>query len=222
MSVVLEFSIAPGEFRLGEVLAGHEGLQYELERIVPTGEEVLPFVWVTGEEQQSFECAVRSHDAVAELSSLDRPDDRGLYRIEWTQPSSDLLATIDAADGTVLRARGDAKWVFQVRFANHDRLSAFHADVRERGIPIEVDRTISLAEVERDEGPFDLTGDQREALRLALEEGYFATPRVTNLEDLVDRLDISRQAMSRRIRRGNEKILRRVFPSVGNSAGDGH
>lgn len=220
MSIVLECTIPSGGFLLGEVLSGHGDVQYELERIVPTGGQVMPFVWVTGEERTAFEESVRSHSAVADLCVLDDLGERGLYRIDWNGSPTEFLQAIEDAEATVLSARGGDEWFFQIRFPVHDRLSAFHEDVRERGIPVDVDRTIPLSELEGGAHRFDLTSDQREALRLALREGYFATPRTTNLEDLADALDISRQATSRRIRRGNEKVLRRIFPAVGNSVPD--
>jgi predicted DNA binding protein len=65
---------------------------------------------------------------------------------------------------------------------------------------------------------FGLTPDQREALVLALNRGYFATPSEVTLDELADELDISRQALSTRIRRGNESILREVLLSTGRDA----
>lgn len=218
MSVVLEFTIAPEAFRLGEVLSG-SGMQFELERIVPTGGEVLPFVWVTGEGHDSFAEKIRSHGVVEELLVLDRLGDRGLYRIEWSESPTDLTEAIEAAGGSVVRAQGDDEWVFQVRFGDHDSLSGFHDDVRDRAIPIEIVRTFSLSAADDPVERFDLTPDQREALRLALRAGYFTTPRAVNLEELADEIDITRQAMSKRIRHGNEKILRGVLPAVGDDAG---
>jgi predicted DNA binding protein len=50
---------------------------------------------------------------------------------------------------------------------------------------------------------------------LALRHGYFDTPRETTLEELAVELDISRQALSERIRRGNERLLRQSLPTPG-------
>ena len=61
MSVILEFSIPARDFQLGEVLSGPPDMQIELERIVPTGEMIMPFVWATGENQAAFAARVRSH-----------------------------------------------------------------------------------------------------------------------------------------------------------------
>jgi predicted DNA binding protein len=50
---------------------------------------------------------------------------------------------------------------------------------------------------------------------LAVEEGYFATPKETSLSALADRLGISQQALSTRIRRGNERVLQATLARNG-------
>lgn len=208
MSVILEFTIAPEDFRLGQVLEGPSEMQFELERIVPTGYMVMPFVWVTGDDQAAFEEHVRTNPAVKELLVLDKLGDSGLYRIEWEESPMNLIEAIAEADASVLEARGNGDWVFRLRFNNHDKLSQFHNSIIDQGIPLHIDRTYTLSEATDHGHRFDLTQDQREALLLALERGYFATPREMTLDDLADELGISRQALSSRIRRANEKVLR--------------
>lgn len=51
--------------------------------------------------------------------------------------------------------------------------------------------------------------EQREALILAVERGYFAVPRETKLEEIAEELGITRQAASERVRRGAETVLRK-------------
>lgn len=216
MSVILEFTIDSGDFRLGQVLSGTPGTQFELERVVPTGQMVLPFVWVSGGDLAAFEEAVRADPAVEELLALDSLQDGGLYRVEWKESPTGLIEGIGRADGSILQARGSDEWQFRVRFSDHGALSDFHEYVIERDIPIHVDRTYTMAE--GSDQRFDITPDQREALLLALHRGYFATPRETTLEELADGLDITKQALSNRIRRGNESILRwALLPSSKNS-----
>ena len=65
----------------------------------------------------------------------------------------------------------------------------------------------------------EVSADQREALLLALDQGYFATPRESTLDEMAEKLDITKQALSVRIRRANEKVLSEVLLSsdVGSS-----
>ena len=211
MSIVLEFTIGAEEFSLGEVLSGPSGMRFELERIVPTGNMIMPFVWAIGGDQERFVDHVTENPLVEELLVLDELEDRRLYRIEWNESPTDLVEAVAAADGTVLQASGNREWTFQIRFPDHERLSQFHDDVRTAGVSIHVDRTFTLSESSDDSRSFGLTADQHRALVLALESGYFATPREANLEELADRLDITPQALSERIRRANEKVLQEVL-----------
>lgn len=213
MSVILEFSIEPDEFVLGRALSGGPNVELELERIVPTENAVMPFVWATGDELRSFEETVRESPSVRELVALDRIGDSGLYRIEWGEYAEDLMTGIAETEATVLEGRANGTWVFRLRFNNHDKLTHLYNYLTDHDIDVHVERTYTLTEESERGRRFDLTAEQREALVLALQRGYFATPSETDLDELAAELDISRQAVSDRIRRGNEKILRRVLLS---------
>jgi hypothetical protein len=79
MSVILEFSIPATDFQLGDVLSGPPDMQIELERIVPTGDMIMPFVWATGKTQAEFAAMVRSHATVREFLELDTVGETTLY-----------------------------------------------------------------------------------------------------------------------------------------------
>jgi predicted DNA binding protein len=210
MSVILEFRIGSEDFPLGDALSGPE-MRLELERVIPTGTMIVPFVWATGENHDAFEETVRTHLSVKELSMLDKVGDSALYEIEWYEPPDDLITGIVEADVVLLEARRNGEWIFRLRFPDHDELRAFHAFVLDHDIPIQVDRTYTPTERTNGRHRFDLSQEQREALALATRRGYFATPREVSLEELTTELGISPQAVSGRIRRGNEKILRQVL-----------
>jgi predicted DNA binding protein len=58
---------------------------------------------------------------------------------------------------------------------------------------------------------YGLTDAQREALRCALELGYFDVPRETKMETIADDLGISTAACSTRLRRGQRALLRETL-----------
>ncbi|MBV0900837.1 helix-turn-helix domain-containing protein [Haloarcula salina] len=218
MSVLLEFTVASKEFQLGQVLAHPSGMHIEIERVVPTGDQIMPFIWVTGDDHAEFEESVRDHAAVRELVALDPISNSCLYRLEWEHAGDDIVDGIALAEGTVLEATRDEQWLFRLRFPDHTGLTEFHNYCTEHEISIHVERTYTLSEATDEHRQFDLTDEQRAALVLALRRGYFATPRETSLGDIADELDISRQALSNRIRRSNEKVLQTVlissFPDI--------
>ncbi|UTF52965.1 helix-turn-helix domain-containing protein [Natronosalvus rutilus] len=211
MSVILEFTIGSEDFQLGEVLSGTPNMHLELERIVPTGPMIMPFIWATGDSHDAFEAQVQAHPAVKEFLALDTVEESALYRIVWTDDPTDLIEGIAEADAVVLDARGNEQWTFRLRLPDHDKLSLFHNFILEHDLPIHIDRTYTLTETTERGHRFNLSQEQREALVLAARRGYFATPRETGLDALAEELDISEQAVSNRIRRGNEKILQQVL-----------
>lgn len=213
MSVFVELSIDGEEFHLGRALSSPADVTFEVERIVPTDTEVTPFLWVTGTGLDEFERSVRASDAVAELVALDRVDDDVLYRIAWTEPRDGIVGAIRAANATVLEANGNDQWTFCLRFADHGRLTEFYNYCTAEALPVHFDRIYTLTEDTPNGHRLDLSEAQREALVLAVRRGYFATPSETSLGELADELDITQQALSNRIRRGNEQILRKVLLS---------
>lgn len=214
MSVLVEFSIPADRFRVGRCL-GREGLRAELERVVPAGDRVVPYVWVTGPADglDRLTDRLREDGAVASLRALDRlaadgADRQQLYRIEWEVGELDLIAGVVAAGGTVLEGgtRGET-WTFRLRFPDHDRVSRFYRSLADREVTaFTIDSLHELTARERPER-FSLTPQQREALELAAREGYFSTPREVTLAELGDRLEVSKQAVSQRIRRATEEVV---------------
>ena len=207
MSVILEFTIENDEFTLGRVLSGPPAMEIELERIVPTGNVVMPFLWVTGEAFDDFERKVIEHEYVHDILPLDRVEDSTLYRVDWHERQNDLIRGIAETDGTILEGRADERWHFRIRFVDHDALSSFHNYCTDHEIRIHIVRTYT--EIRRTESvkQFGLTEEQREALVLGLRSGYFDTPSQVSLDELSGELDVSQQALSDRIRRGTKRVL---------------
>lgn len=214
MSVILEFHVDHDQFRLGQVLSGPPVMDIELERIVPTGDAVMPFLWVEGDEYESFEQKVLASDSVDDLAALDNVDDGVLYRITWRADQNDIIQGITEAEGTVLEAfNSDDGWEFHIRFNDHDRLSQFYNYCTDQNIGIHIIRNYTLTERTESVKQFRLSNEQREALILALREGYFETPGQVSLSELADELGITQQAMSNRIRRGNKQVLNETLLS---------
>lgn len=213
MSVILEFTIPHEEFALGRGLGQSDGARIELERIIPVDEFLIPFFWVEGGDTELLEEAVHESSYIEDLTALDRVGGRTLYRVAWTgEPeAADLLEGIKRFDATILEAHGDGTWQFRLRFIDHQQIAEFYNYCNTNEIPIHVDRVYTLTEESLQGLMFGLTHEQREALVLALDAGYFATPRKTSMQALADGLGISQQATSDRIRRGTEKVLRNAL-----------
>lgn len=216
MVVLLEFTIDAENFALGDILQQADGIEsVELERVVPLGGQAIPYLWVTGDDFEQFERDVVAHPLVESIHGLERVDGRALYRVEWTDESiHHLLDGLKATEATLLESRGGREWFFCVRFPSHRLLGAFYNYCIEHDIAVHVDRVASLSERPDDGSTLDLSSEQQEALLLAIDRGYFDTPRRVTLDELAAEFDISQQAMSDRIRRGVKEVLTDVLESA--------
>ena len=211
MVVVSEIEVAAEEFRFGRTLTADLEVEVYIEPIVPTAGRIAPYVWIDGPDADVFENHVAGSDVVESVVELERTNGRTLYRIDWDDPSECLLAGLRESGASVLDARGADRWTFNVRFPSREALSTLHNYCNERDISLSIVRIRSSDSASPDR--LGLTPEQRQALELATERGYFAVPREVTLSELADELDISAQAVSERIRRGTGAALRSV---VGN------
>jgi len=214
VSVIAEFTIDASEFSLGTVLASGPEMRIELERIVPTSGHVMPFFWATGSEFGEFERVVRESPLIEDVTALDRVEDRVLYRAEWAEDIRSLVYGIAESDATILEASGDERWVFRLRFADHGGLSDFHNYCTDQGINYHLERVYTLTEDQSGSYRLHLTEEQREAIVLAVERGYFDVPRGVTLVELAEELDVSQQAVSERVRRATGDVLQTVLLGV--------
>ncbi len=205
--VIAEFTIQAEDFAFGEALRTDPAMEITLERIVPTGESIMPYIWVRNGDFEHFEVVVRDDPHVAELVLIDQRDSERLYRVEWTEEVRSLTYGINSTHGVILYASGHEVWDYRIRFPHHDNLRAFYEYLRDHEIPLQLHRVFDLSERHRDGFGASLTPEQKEALLLAHERGYFAIPRKTSLVELATDLGISDQALSERLRRGIDRLL---------------
>ncbi|WP_276253130.1 helix-turn-helix domain-containing protein [Halomontanus rarus] len=209
MTLSVEFRIPIESLPLGSVISNFDDISIELVRVIPTRDGFIPYFWVAGKELDTFECALENHPRILSLELLDVVNRDRLYQAEWDVKYGEFFAGIIDTDAAVLEAYSDAgKWFFHFRFPNHDQLTQFYNYcIANKITGIQIDRVHSLTERASHAHEFDLTPEQREALVLAAQRGYFSTPREVTLKELATELGISQQALSQRVRGGTEKVV---------------
>ncbi|MFB6075277.1 MAG: helix-turn-helix domain-containing protein [Haloarculaceae archaeon] len=212
MASIAEFTLPPAAFPLGRLFAERPDATLELDRVVPSADTVMPYFWV--HDPADDMAAVReTFDDLPELRSIALMEDlreSGLFRAEWHPDHMGIMGAIDAAGVTVLSASGSSGgWTFELRADTADQFATFQEYCTDHGIPVSLARLNRLSAVGLD-AEEALTPDQREALVLAYEAGYYDDPRGTDLATLADRLGISRQALSARLRRGYRTLVERA------------
>lgn len=208
MSRILQLSVAADEFLLGSALSVVPDVEVELGRVAPVGREsdVVPFLWVDGCGREAFESAVDAADDVESYRRLADADGEWLYELDWADGENDLLDGIVRTDGSIVEGYGDSRrWRLRLRFPSDERLSAFSEFCNDRGVSITIERTYAETTRARPDAP--LTDKQAETLTEAYAAGYFDVPREANLSDVADRLGVSPQSTSERLRRALTRVI---------------
>lgn len=205
MGAIATFSLPAEQFLLGRVTDA--GTAVEVEQLGIGKEAETHYFWVDSEASNPFERT--AHESpISAFQCLDRLPDWELYRGEWAVSEDALTAELVDSGPEVLsgRLRDDA-WAFRLGFADLTRLPDFQRHcVQEADLDLQLDRVykpVVSTSIET-----ELTEAQREALVTAYEEGYFEVPRRTTLVDLAERMELSDQAISERLRRGQRELIR--------------
>lgn len=222
MATLLEFCVDVDAFPFGRAFGALPDATVELERIVPTGDQVVPYLWIRGVSVGDVAEALAEAPSAGDLELVDALDSRGwLYRATWDGADDGLVGALVQAPVTLLSATcRDATWQFQLRVEDHAAVAAFERTCVDRGVPITVTRVGSLASASTDELDAHLTDPQFEALSLAFERGYFDDPRRVTLSELAAELGITRQSFPGRLRRGHRNLLATLFGTTGPNRRD--
>lgn len=209
MTQLAEFTLRARDFPLGRVFEERPDATLDLDRVVPTGDTVMPYFWVQDEREELAD-VLTIFESLPELRSVTLMDDlgeRGLFRAEWEPAYIGIMGAVAEAGVAVVSANGSSEgWLFEIRAETADQLSAFQAYCGDHDIDVSLTRLRRLSDVEP--GQRDgLTPAQREALVLAYTEGYYEQPRETDQATLAERLGISRQALAARLRRGYRTLI---------------
>lgn len=213
MSVLAEFLIPANEFVLTDTLTANPDIRIEIKRVVGGTEFVTPYFWAVGDDLDSFEDDLRTDPTTREVLILEEnQDDERFYRVRWRSAVPNLIEAVSDAKATILEAVNnvDGLWEAKILFPNRSALSELH------DYCLANDSTLRLERVYRPENPqergrYGVTNKQQDALEAAYEMGYFDIPREHTLSEVATALGISRNALSNRLRRGHQTLLRNTL-----------
>lgn len=216
MTIFAEFAVPAGEFGPGPILPAGTEVRAELERLVPSGSSV-EYVWLVGDERAAAVEALPDRPGVTAARVVDELPGRTLVRLSW-DGENPVLRAVGATGGVLLGAEGDAdRWRLRLRFPDREVLGEFYERCAAEGADVSLEQVNSTGATGR-EDLFDLSPAQRETVLAAFERGYFEIPRETTLDALADHLGVSDQAVSERLRRGLETLLRATLDERGEAA----
>jgi predicted DNA binding protein len=204
---VIRGEVPAEEFALYEALASSPDIEFEVERIVETGEEAaMPLVWVRGADQEAVSDAFESDPSVQGIELLSAFEDEQLYRMDWVADVDLVLQMLTNSEATITDAYGtDGRWHLRVLYPDRESLSKTTEFRDEEGLTFDI---TAIREMEGEPvGRYGLTSEQFEALEAALEAGYYEVPRDVDQNELAEELGISHQALSERLRRATGALV---------------
>jgi len=185
-------------------------IEIDLERFVPLSDTAVPYLWVSGDGLDAFETALSSYPEISTVERLEDTEIGALYRIGWAVDSP-MIHCIQRAGGRLVEAHGTAaRWKLTVWFEPGADATVLLECCDKRGVPIDVERLLSLEEMARDDSTAVTVG-QREAITTAYEAGYFERPRAISQRELADELGVSASALGTRLRRGLGNLVEQHF-----------
>lgn len=162
--------------------------------------------WATGGDFDRFEAAMAEDPMIKSYRILTTLDDRQLQRVSYEiDPEESVYRIAVDEDIQLLESKITAEQsIVRVRCPSRDALEALLDAFEDQDITVTVRRLYSNI---TDDGTDDLTERQRETIAHAYQQGYFELPHGTSLEAIGEHLGISRQAVSKHLWGGLEKLV---------------
>lgn len=211
MPIATTFTVPAAAFALEQTFEKQPSLSVEIEQVATHSREwVMPFVWTTSDTPQTVHTTLEADPSVESVEPLSLEGRVGYFNIHWVERVQALVDQIINKHGILQQATATTGvWDLRLQFVDHDALEEFQTFVRTHEYGFELQRLTET--VGPNERGYDLTAAQRETLLLALESGYFAVPRETQLEALAAELGISANATSQRLRRATANLTRQTL-----------
>lgn len=205
MTVRADLLIPAAEFALPSVFEAVPDATVEVEPGVAQTDEATLHLWVLAEAGGVTDL-LRRDETTRSVELLRSAGRERLYGVEWAAGVRETLAMFLVEEATILALVGrDGRWQFDVRCCGRDVLASLQSALDDAGHTVTVDRIRATDARGGAESPL-LTEKQRAALAVALRAGYYEVPRDVTMSDLAGDLDISQQALSKRLRRAHAKL----------------
>lgn len=222
MSTIVQVELPASGFALGRTLEKAPHIEVDIEQVAAHGTDyVFPLVWIIGDDLDSVNELLHNDPDVSTFEKLVELEDRRLYRMEWIAHIRLIIRILVEEDSTILDAHGkNGQWNLRVLFAEHAALSHTREFCERNEIPFNVKTIHRMSR--GSERMFGLTSQQYEALVAATKRGYYKIPRDIGSEELATELNITPQALSERLRRGQETLNKNALGiDIDSSDGDG-
>jgi len=168
-------------------------------------------LWARGQESEleRFFQALPHDPTITDFETLATLTDRRLFRISLSSAGERGLTYTDAIELgiTFLEIKAaETTMEYRAQIPNREALSSYREQCDEADLSFTL-RRLYRTDAEAS-AKYGLTARQHDVLSRALERGYFEVPRETSAEELAEEFEISSQALSALIRRGQKALVR--------------
>ena len=215
--LIATFSLPHDAVALEQAFREVPELEVEAERIAAHSRAwVMPCLWTANAEFDAVDEALAGDPTVDTIVDGYAFVDEKYYQLDWTEDVDERIDSYIDQRGSILDAEADADgWRIRIRFVDREQFDAFRNALDERGQSFELRDLTEPGAPRQTFG--ELTPDQRDAIVVARERGYFEVPRRTTVREIADELEVSHQAISERLRRGITNLVDATLKTSGRS-----
>jgi predicted DNA binding protein len=208
MATVVDMTIPTDQFALSETFDVVPDVTFETVRVAAhSPQSVMPFIRASSSEINELNGPLNHDTTTRRVVRLSRDDECMLYRITWGSKVRTAIEKFVQADGSLLGAYGGAdRWKLRLLFPDQASVSETYNNWRDHSIDPSIQRVSGVSDV-ADSNGINLSSCQHETLIEAFETDYYDIPRGITLDGLADKLDVSHQALSERLRRGHRNLI---------------
>ncbi|WP_226023722.1 helix-turn-helix domain-containing protein [Halomicrobium salinisoli] len=192
-------------------------LEVEAERIAAHSRAwVMPCLWAANAEFDAADEVLAADPTVDRIVDGYEFGDEKYYQLDWAGDVDERIDEYVDQRGSILDAEATALgWQLRIRFVSRDQFDTFRDALTERGTGFQLRNLTEPGAPRQSFG--SVTPEQRDALVIARERGYFDVPRETEVGDIAAELGISDQAVSERLRRGTVNLVDATLTTTGDS-----
>lgn len=207
MSAIAEVRLPSERFLLDETLSAVRDAEFHVVRQAAHDDGVMPLLWAMSHDREELYAHLDRDPTTEDVDVLAEWEARSLVRVEWQDRGALLEGLLSETDATILDATGrDGAWHLRLFCPESNSAASIHEVCEDRGVDVTLERISQLSDTAKNDD-LGLTEEQYEAIRHAYETGYYDVPRKASQEELARSFDVSRQALSERLRRGHGTVI---------------
>ena len=177
------------------------------------GSTVFPFL-IEYDNPDELEQLLDVDETVDKFELVDRTNETSIYYIEHT-PETKLISTVVTdVNGFLMSTKTKSEgWLVHLLLPERQALNSIWEYAAKENIRLDIIEIYSNEDAGGDES-YGLTDEQRTALQIAFNRGYFSEPRDVSLSEVAGALGLSSTAMSGRLRRGMRNLIAATIAEV--------